>query len=213
MASAPRGAQRLGLSISGQRCWHSVGLLTILLMPFAGPAVAQSRADMATSAPDQPRKSNWLVTPSLKLAETYTDNLFLSPLKQSDWITQVIPGISVAANGPRLRLDAVYAPELLYHAETEREDKVFHRGRAVGTLELADELLFLEAGAKVDQYDVSLQGPLTTSNVNITGNRATVATAYASPYLRRDIGSTARAERASRKRCCRTLAIVAACAW
>ena len=136
------------------------------------------------------------MTPSLKLAETYTDNVFLSPdgLRQSDWITQVIPGISVTANGPRLRLDAAYAPEIVYHAQTEREDKVFHRGNAVGTLELADELLFLEAGARVDQYDVSLQGPLTTSNVNITGNRATAATTYVSPYLLRDIGSAARAE-------------------
>jgi uncharacterized protein (PEP-CTERM system associated) len=136
------------------------------------------------------------VTPSLRLAETYTDNVFLSPegSRQSDWITQIIPGISVTANGPRLRLDAFYAPEILYHVQTEREDKVFHRGNAVGTLELADQLLFLEAGAKVDQYDISLQGPLTTSNVNITGNRATAASAYLSPYLLRDIGSAARAE-------------------
>ena len=136
------------------------------------------------------------MTPSLTLTETYTDNVFLSPdgLKQSDWITQVIPGISVRGSGPRLRLDAFYAPEIAYHAQTEREDKVFHRGNAVGTLELADELLFLEAGARVDQYDVSLQGPLTTSNVNITGNRATAATTYVSPYLLRDIGSAARAE-------------------
>jgi uncharacterized protein (PEP-CTERM system associated) len=136
------------------------------------------------------------VTPSLTLSETYTDNVFLSPRgsQQSDWITQVIPGISVTTNGPRLRLDASYAPEVVYHAQTEREDKVFHRGNAVGTLELADELLFLEAGARVDQYDVSLQGPLTTSNVNITDNRATAATTYVSPYLRRDIGSAARAE-------------------
>jgi len=136
------------------------------------------------------------VTPSLKLAETYTDNVFLSPdgSRQSDWITSIIPGISVTANGPRLRLDAFYAPEILYHAQTEREDNVFHRGNAVGTLELADELLFLEAGAKVDQYDISLQGPLTTSNVNITGNRATAVTTYVSPYLLRNIGSAARAE-------------------
>jgi uncharacterized protein (PEP-CTERM system associated) len=136
------------------------------------------------------------VTPSLKLAETYTDNVFLSPdgSQQSDWVTQVIPGIAVRGNAPRLRLDAFYAPEIVYHAETEREDKVFHRGNAVGTLELADELLYLEAGARVDQYDVSLQGSLTTSNVNITGNRATAATAYLSPYLVRNIGSAARAE-------------------
>ena len=111
------------------------------------------------------------MTPSLKLAETYTDNVFLSPdaLQQGDWITAIIPGISVTARGPRLRLDAFYAPEIVYHAQTEREDKLFHRGNAVGTVELADELLFLEAGARVDQYDVSLQGPLTTSTSTLLG--------------------------------------------
>jgi uncharacterized protein (PEP-CTERM system associated) len=173
------------LSISG-------AILTL----FAGPATAQLQADEVTPAPGQARRSNWVVTPSLKLAETYTDNLFLSPeaSRQSEWITQIIPGISVTANGPRLRLDASYAPEILYYAETEAEDNVFHRGNAVGTLELADQLLFMEAGARVDQYDVSLQGPLTTSNVNITGNRATAATAYVSPYLVSDLGSAARGE-------------------
>src|SRR5215470_7072632 len=100
MASAPGGARLPGLLISGELCWHSVGLLTMLLVAFAGPAVAQSPAGAATSAPDQPRKANWLVTPSLKLTETYTDNVFLSPLKQKDWITQVVPGISLTANGP-----------------------------------------------------------------------------------------------------------------
>jgi uncharacterized protein (PEP-CTERM system associated) len=136
------------------------------------------------------------VTPSLKLAETYTDNVFLSPdgSRQSDWVTQVVPSISVTANGPRLRLNAAYEPEIVYHAQTQREDKVFQRGSALGTLELADELFYLEAGAKVDQYDVSLQESLTTSNVNITGNRATATTAYVSPFLLRNIGSAARAE-------------------
>ena len=136
------------------------------------------------------------MTPSLKVAETYSDNVFLSPdgSERSDWITQVIPGISVASRGPRLRVDASYTPEIVYYKRAERGDDVFHRGNAVGTLEVADELLFLEAGAKADQYDISLQGPQTTSNVNITGNRATATTAHVSPYLLRHIGSAARAE-------------------
>ena len=136
------------------------------------------------------------ITPSLTLGETYTDNVFLSAegSRQSDWVTQIVPGISVRGNGPRLRLDAFYAPEIVHHAQTEGQNRTFHRGNAVGTLELADKLLFVEAGGGVGQYAVSLQGPLSTSNVNITGNRATTTTAYVSPYLLRNIGSAARAE-------------------
>jgi uncharacterized protein (PEP-CTERM system associated) len=207
MARAPAGALGRGLSISREVCWQrrcALGLLTILLIPFAGTALAQLRTEVtpaqgagaSSPAPNRTGASGWVVTPSLRLAQTYTDNVFLAPAdsRQSDWTTQIIPGISVTSNGPRLRLDASYAPEIVYHARKEGEDDVFHRGNAVSILELADKLLFLEAGAKVDQYDISLRGPLTTSNVNITGNRATAATAYVSPYLRRNIGSTARAE-------------------
>src|SRR5688572_28542818 len=197
--SAPAGALSLMLSISREWWRHrspTRALLATLLIAFAGPAAAQSPADAVAPAAESTRRGYWVVTPSLRLTETYTDNVFLSPegSRQSDWITQLTPGISVRANGPRLRLDAFYAPEILHYAQTEREEKVFHRGKAVGTLEVADEFLYLEAGGRVDQYDISLQGPLTTSNVNITGNRATTTTAYVSPYLLRDIGSAVRAE-------------------
>ena len=202
MGRAPAAALRLGLSISGKLCWNrkwTLALLASLVMPCAGPAVAQLRPPYGVTVPPPagaPGRSNWVLTPSLQLRETYTDNVFLSPtgLQRSDWITQAIPRIALTANRPRLRFDGFYAPEIVYHAQTQREEKVFHRGNAVGTLELADQLLFLEGGARVDQYDVSLQGPLTTSNVNITGNRSTAAATYVSPYLVRNIGSAARAE-------------------
>jgi len=128
--------------------------------------------------------------------ETYTDNVFLAPdaLKQSDWVTQVIPGISVATTGPRLRFNINYAPEITYYARDSQDDQVFNRGDASAVAVLAEELLFLDAGGRVDQYNVSAQGPITTSNVNATGNRATVASYYASPYLRRTFGSQVQAE-------------------
>jgi uncharacterized protein (PEP-CTERM system associated) len=140
--------------------------------------------------------ATWEVIPTLSVRETYTDNLFLAPeaAMQSEWTTQLVPGISIRAGGARLRFDAWYAPEIVSYAERTSEDEVYHRGSASGNVELAEKLLFLDAGAKIDQYNVSLQGPLTISNVNVTGNRATAATYYLSPYLKRDIGSVASAE-------------------
>ena len=204
MARAPYGARPRERSIFGEEgtCGHpwpvppsAIALLSTLLGSFASCALAQSTIDGTGSAPDESRRK-WTVTPSLAVGETYTDNVFLSPAgaQISDWITQLVPGISIKSNGPRLRLDAVYAPQIMHYARTERPDNVFQKLNAVGTLEVADDLLFLDAGANVDQYDVSLQAPLTTSNVNITGNRATALTAYVSPYLRRAIGSEARVD-------------------
>jgi len=140
--------------------------------------------------------ARWDIVPTLSVTETYTDNLSLTTdaLKQSDWVTQVIPGISITATGARLKFDVRYAPEVTYYARGKQDNTVFHRGNAFGNAELAKGLLFADAGARVDQYNVNLQGPITTSNINTTGNVATVGTYFVSPFLRREFGSAVQAE-------------------
>jgi len=132
----------------------------------------------------------------LSVGEIYTDNVSLAPdpAKQSDWVTQITPAISIAATGERLRLNATYAPEIFYYARGQQDNQIFQRGSATASVELAKQLLFVDAGGRVDQYDASLQGPLTTSNVNTTTNRTTVRSFFASPYLRRDFGTEVQAE-------------------
>jgi uncharacterized protein (PEP-CTERM system associated) len=140
--------------------------------------------------------AKWDIVPTLSLVETYTDNVSLTrdAAKQSDWVTQVIPGISIAATGDRLRFIASYTPELTYYAHGKAEDQIYQRGNLAGNAELAKQLLFVDVGGNVDQYNVSLQGPITDSNIYATGNRTTTSTAFVSPYLVHDFGSAVRAE-------------------
>ena len=140
--------------------------------------------------------AKWDIVPTLSVLETYTDNLSLTPdaLKQSDWVTQIIPGISVTATGPRLKFNATYTPEAVYYARATENNQIYQRGNALGTAELAERLLFVDAGASVDQYNVSLQGPITTTNINTTGNRSTVRNYFVSPYLQHDFGANFKAE-------------------
>ena len=140
--------------------------------------------------------AKWEIAPTLSVVETYTDNVTLASdtAKKSDSVTQLIPGIAVAATGSRLRFSAVYRPELTYYAQGTVDDKVFHRGNALGTIQLAQDLFFVDAGASVDQYNVSLGGPLTNNNVYATGNRTTTTTTFVSPYLVHSFGSAARGE-------------------
>jgi len=201
MASAPPGARPALKSWRGAMERHRIlaaipAVLAAALSSAASRALAQEDVKPVEPAREEARKHSWALTPSLSVSETYTDNVYLTPegTQTPDWVTQLVPGISVQSIGPRLRLDAVYAPQIMHYARTDRKDDVFQKLDAVGTLEVSDNLLFLEAGAKVDQYDVSLRGPITESNVNITDNRATALTSYVSPYLRRDIGSAARVE-------------------
>jgi len=140
--------------------------------------------------------AKWDVVPTLSLSETYTDNVSLAPgtAKHGDWITQVAPAISVAATGPRLRFNANYSPEVIYYARDHESNDIFQHLNATGNAVLADQFLFADFGADVAQHNISLQGPITNNNVNTTGNRATVASLFASPYVRHDIGSAVQAE-------------------
>jgi len=140
--------------------------------------------------------ATWEIVPTLRTSETYTDNVSLTPdaVKRADWVTQLVPGVSLTATGRRLRLNASYSPQLIYYARSNGADQVYQRLNATANAELAERLLFLDAGATVDQYNVSLQGPVTTSNVNTTGNRSTTHTFFVSPSFLRDFGSAVRAE-------------------
>ena len=161
------------------------------------PPIKDTYTGNMSLMPDETnRVPKWSINPTLTAKETYTDNVSLAPdaLRQSDWITQVTPGISIAATGARLRFIATYSPEFIYSARGPNYNQVFQVGNAKGNAELAKGLLFVDAGANVNQYNVSLQGPVTTSNINTTGNRSTVRTFYASPYVRHEFGSDVQAE-------------------
>jgi uncharacterized protein (PEP-CTERM system associated) len=181
-----RGGERrplpTGRMDSSARSWPwSPLFLLVQLAACACPAYADS----------------WNFKPALSAIETYTDNIGLvsDNLRQTERITQIVPRFALNAATPRFRLNAVYEPELTYYAYSTREDRVFQRGQAVGTLELVPKSLFLEGGAKEDQYHVTLTtGPFNIGNVSSTSDLASIKTRYLSPYLRYAIGSAARGE-------------------
>ena len=140
--------------------------------------------------------AKWEIVPSLSVGEIYTDNLSLSSdtSKQSAWVTQVVPAISLSAIGAESRFNLYYAPALIHYSNGAAEDKTYHQLSAFGTAELAKKLLFVDAGASVGPQSISLLAPLSLSSFNTTGNIATVGTYYVSPFLRRDFGSAVQAE-------------------
>lgn len=139
--------------------------------------------------------AKWEITPTVSVQETYTDNVGLEPAgaERSEWITQLKPGISVVGRGPRLRVNAAYAPQGRYYAQAG-SSTVSHQLKADSNAELVDQLLFLDARAAVTQQNISLLRPQAVSNVNTTGNRTNVRTFLVSPYLRHDFGYDAQGE-------------------
>src|SRR5262245_50737046 len=182
MARAPGGTPGTLLACLGSRvigCRDLFGFLSVSIL-LVCPAWA----------------AKWEVVPTLSVSESYSDNITLTndASRQSDWVTTAVPAIGINATGDRLRFNLYYAPEIVYYAHTRDDIEVFNRGNSFGVAELAKQLLFIEGGALVNQYDISPGGPLTTSNINVTGNRATVANYYVSPYVRSSTGSPVQAE-------------------
>lgn len=151
--------------------------------PFSsGPSQSASGA----AATGQPGLQ---IRPSISVSETYSDNVALAPAgsERSEWTTRIAPSIHVMGNGARLRFDATYRPELLSRLNQGTND-ISHSLNATGNAELLQRLLFIDARANVSQQTVSLLGPQTQDNLNISSNRNSVKTYSISPYLRHDFG-------------------------
>ena len=137
------------------------------------------------------------IRPTLSADTFYTDNVALAPaggLKQSDWLTQLTPGVSAVLSFRQSKLTATYGAQALYSTQTGKS-AVNHQFslNSVGSTELVPQFLFLDANSSVGQQNVSLLAPQAQSNVNDTGNRATVSTLSVSPYIRYSFGQNAQA--------------------
>lgn len=129
------------------------------------------------------------IQPSLSVSETFSDNVTLSSGagKRSEWTTRIAPSVSVTENSARLRLNAVYTPELLYRASQGTTD-LSHFLSAFGNVEWIKHWLFTDVRASISQQNVSILQPQTENNLNVTNNRTTVKSYSISPFLRHDFG-------------------------
>lgn len=191
------GGQALRRSAATREYSWTLFLLSAVLLHLLP---LHARAQYAGLAPREPERqgdarAGWEFHPTISVEETYTDNVRLSRRgrESSDWVTQVRPGFTLRNVGPRLRLDLTYAPELVYRSREETHD-VYQHLRGVGSAEVVGDLLFVDAQAYATRQNVSALGPVSTSDVNNTGNRTSVRAYNVSPYLRRDFGQAFQGE-------------------
>lgn len=159
------------------------------------PAVCSAAAAILL-LPSHSVAAEWKIETSLDLKETYSDNITLAPRgnEKSDLVTQITPGISLTETGPRLKVNAHYAMQNLFYAEGTSGNTINHMLNANANAELVDNLLFMDGLASISQQNISLSGPQTTDNVNVTGNRTEVKTYSLSPYLLHSFGTVASSE-------------------
>jgi uncharacterized protein (PEP-CTERM system associated) len=149
--------------------------------------LGQSRdALLARDASLQAGEGGWRFLPRISVFETYTDNVTFARgnLKESDFITQLNPGISVLGVGRRFNVNVNYTMNNLIYANNSNFTRVRHQLNATGTAELIENLFFVDGRALNTQQNATLFGPQAVDNVNVTGNRVNVMALSASPYIR-----------------------------
>lgn len=170
------GAHRTWRATSGWRSLRSYAIILALSAPGADAA-------------------DWKISPRLDLAETYTDNVTLGPsgTRQSDFVTQVSPGVSLTGTGGRLNVSANYALQNLIYADDSSRNTYNHQLGAFANAELVPQTLFLDADASIRQQITSLLGPIGLGTTNASGNLSDVRTWGIAPRLVHRFGTFASA--------------------
>lgn len=168
-------------------------MVTVIMTKVAGNSlfhklsrkIVQAVTSTILIFPAYSAAADWKITPTLNLLETYTDNVTLATRGNeiSDFITQINPGISLTGTGARLKVNLNYTMQNLFYANQSNQNTTMHQLSSRANAILIKNLFFLDSTANISQQTISLQGPLTTNNENITNNRTTVKTYSISPYI------------------------------
>lgn len=157
-------------------------------LPLAAP-VAILAVLMAPAA-----QAQWRVVPSVELRETYTDNVRqeADDRARSQLITELTPALSIANEGPRLKLHAIATSHLYaYSDRVDGTNSANSQVQADAHANLVDDLFFIDGGGSIGQQAISAFGPQVNNNNGYSNaNRTNVTTWRISPYLAHRFGNT-----------------------
>lgn len=149
-------------------------------------------AVLVVPAPAVP--ADWTIAPSLRVAESYSDNVHLAPQAEARaaWTSELAPGIALAATGPRLALQLDYT--LLERRSGSEPARRTQQLDAGGHGELWPEWLYLDARAAISTQNISAFGPQVTDPGQSSANAAQTRTLSVTPTLRHYFRGLATAE-------------------
>ena len=128
--------------------------------------------------------AQWTIEPSIRVRESYTDNVFISSDKKDDLITEIAPSIGIRARGNRLKVDANYSLQTLTYLNNSSQSNVFNYLSSFATLEALENFFFIDANASISQQFLSPFGPRPSEGSSVTNNRYEARTVGLSPYVR-----------------------------
>ncbi|MDP4301338.1 TIGR03016 family PEP-CTERM system-associated outer membrane protein [Leptothrix discophora] len=133
------------------------------------------------------------VRPALQLRSTTTNNISLSgpDSARADTVVVATPRLDARVNTPGLRLEAALAADLVSYVGRSRADRFFPNARADATVQLAERLLFVDAGLSADTSTPNPFGLLDAPSQTVF-TRSTTTRERISPHIDRELGQDAR---------------------
>lgn len=154
----------------------------------AAPAVQEATLDQMEGA-SAPVRHAWSVVPRISIKETYSDNTNLSGANpQSDWITDIAPGITVAGQTRRLKAHFAYDVHQLFYAQGSHNNQTQQSLNAFGTLEAVDKFLFVDMNGTITQQRISAFGSQSAAAYSVNNNSTETSTYRFSPYVKGQFG-------------------------
>lgn len=147
---------------------------------------------------DQQGRST-LIAPMLGVRELYSDNVTLAPLgqkKSPDFVTDLMPGLTVCQQAPRITSHFHYQMDALYYAEHQNRNAIFNEFDGAAHAVILPHHLFFDAGTDYGQAVINPSQPYSLDPALDVGNRTNAWTFSVSPYWVQSLGllgvSTAR---------------------
>ncbi len=183
----------LALLLAAQAQAQSQGLLRQAPVPVGADGQPLDPAQQVDAPAPAGVSQAIQVRPALQLRSTTTNNVSLvnASNARSDTVVVATPRLDARINTPGLRLDAALAADLVSYLGRSRADRFFPNARADATVQLAERLLFVDAGLSADTSTPNPFG-LLDQPAQTVFSRSTTTRERISPYIDREVGPDAR---------------------
>ena len=137
----------------------------------------------------------WTIVPSIGISQEWTDNANVAANGQpkADYITSLLPSLSVIGDTPRAQVNFDYDPSLIYYANDHSQSRIAQNLNARALVSVVDGLSLDVRGFAAEQTRTGALGP--TSTDALSRNDAAQDYSFsASPYWVHRFGSTGTGE-------------------
>ena len=166
--------------------WGAWGLRWFLAAQLASGNLVAGTVDGAGAN----QRAGMTILPAIALSGTWTDNITLTDVNpESEFVTAIIPGVSLTNRTRRFSAVADYRLEGLFYTRDSSRNELYHKLEAAAQSEVIGQWLYLDGDAFYTQHSITPDGRVGYDNIPVTDNRSDVWSLAVSPYVRHEFGN------------------------